>query len=135
MKLVQLRIFSGDSDMPGETVYVAPDNVGMIEVGMADPPASQVWLKVGTPMLLVEGSPETVTARVNAGFAPSAAREAGTARVFGDPKKSPAIDYAELVEDIEAFGPHGESAQLRILVSLLRDAVFHLLTRLGPPRA
>ena len=64
MKLVQLRIYSGDPDTPGEAVYVAPDNVGMIENGMADPPASQVWLKVGVPMLLVEGSPETVAALV-----------------------------------------------------------------------
>lgn len=64
MKLVQLRIFSGDPETPGEAVYVHPDNVGMIEVGMADPPASQVWLKVGTPMLLVDGSPETIAALV-----------------------------------------------------------------------
>jgi hypothetical protein len=64
MKLVQLRIFSGDPETPGEAVYVHPDNVGMVEVGMADPPASQVWLKVGVPMLLVEGSPETVAALI-----------------------------------------------------------------------
>ncbi|MGN8092816.1 hypothetical protein [Methylobacterium sp. 22177] len=64
MKLVQLRIFSGDPETPGEAIYVHPDNVGMIEVGMADPPASQVWLRVGTPMLLVDGSPETVAALI-----------------------------------------------------------------------
>lgn len=64
MKLVQLRIYSGDPETPGEAVYVAPENVGMVEVGMADPPAAQVWLKVGTPMLLVEGSPETVAALI-----------------------------------------------------------------------
>lgn len=67
MKLVQLPIFSGDPDTPGEAVYVHPDNVGMVEVGMADPPASQVWLKVGVPMLLVEGSPQRVAAIVDAG--------------------------------------------------------------------
>ncbi|MET3483123.1 hypothetical protein [Methylobacterium sp. 1973] len=135
MKLVQLRIYSGDPETPGEAVYIAPDNVGMVEVGMADPPAAQVWLKVGTPMLLVEGSAETVTARVNTGFQPQPAHEGGTARVFGNPKMSPAVDYAELLDEIERFGDHGESGQLRILVSLLRDAVFHILTRLGPPRA
>ncbi|MBN4095639.1 hypothetical protein [Methylobacterium sp. OT2] len=64
MKLVQLRIYSGDPETPGEAVYVAPDNVGMVESSMADPPASQVWLKVGVPMLLVEGSPETVAALI-----------------------------------------------------------------------
>lgn len=66
MKLVQLRIYSGDPETPGEAVYVAPDNVGMVENGMADPPASQVWLKVGVPMLLVEGSPQRVAAMVDA---------------------------------------------------------------------
>lgn len=69
MKLVQLRIYSGDPETPGEAVYVAPDNVGMVEVGMADPPAAQVWLKVGVPMLLVEGSARSVAAMVDAALA------------------------------------------------------------------
>jgi hypothetical protein len=83
MKLVQLRIFSGDPETPGEAVYVHPDNVGMIEVGMADPPASQVWLKVGTPMLLVEGAPETVAALI---------AEDGIRRAPPTPKSAP--EYA-----------------------------------------
>ena len=66
MRLVHLRTFTGDPATPGEPVYVAPDNVGMVANAMLEPPASEVWLKVGTPMLLVDGSPERVAAMVDA---------------------------------------------------------------------
>lgn len=61
MRLVELRTFTGDPAVEGEPVFVAPDNVGMVAVAMADPPAAEVWLKVGTPMLLVEGSAQAVS--------------------------------------------------------------------------
>ncbi|SFV11695.1 MULTISPECIES: hypothetical protein [unclassified Methylobacterium] len=61
MRLVELRTFTGDPSAEGEPVFVAPDNVGMVAVAMADPPAAEVWLKVGTPMLLVDGSARAVS--------------------------------------------------------------------------
>lgn len=63
MRLVQLRTFTG---IPGEgdLVFVAPDNVGMVAPAMVDPPICEVWLKVGTPMLMVEGSAEAVAALI-----------------------------------------------------------------------
>ena len=132
MRLVQLRTFTGVPG-EGEPVFVAPDNVGMVAPAMSDPPVTEVWLKVGTPMLMVEGSAEDVAARISAASSPVA--EAGTARVFGGMKISPAQDHAELIEEIEKFGMRGDDRPTEILVSLLRDAVFHLMTRLGPPQA
>lgn len=61
MRLVELRTFTGDPAVEGEPVFVAPDNVGMVAVAMADPPAAEVWLKVGTPMLLVDGSAQAIS--------------------------------------------------------------------------
>lgn len=62
MRLVELRTFTADPAVKGDPVFVAPDNVGMIAVAMADPPAAEVWLKVGAPMLVVDGSAEAVSA-------------------------------------------------------------------------
>lgn len=66
MRLVQLRIFSGDPSVEGDVVFIAPANVGMVAFGMAEPPCAEVWPVVG-PMMLVEGSVEHVAGLISDG--------------------------------------------------------------------